>query len=71
MLYWERWTVQSTMKRIRHYDQLPGDLFRQVDVQRAGASVFQAEETAWAKARRWEGAGCAFNDPKRASVAEA
>lgn len=30
---------------IWHYDQLPGDLFLQVDVQRAGASVFQAEGT--------------------------
>lgn len=57
------------MKRIRHFDQLPGDLFHQVDVQRAGVSVFQAEGTAQAKAWRWEGAGCTFNDPKRASVA--
>lgn len=63
--------MQSTVKRIRHYDQLLGDLFCQVDVQRAEASVFQVKGTARAKAWWWEGAGGGFNDPKRASVAGA
>lgn len=42
--------MQSAMKRIRHNDQLLGDLFRQVDVQRAEANVFQVKATAQAKA---------------------
>lgn len=52
------------MKRLRLYDRLPGDLFCQVDVQRAGASVCQAEGTAQAKTLRQEGVEHGFNNTK-------
>lgn len=59
------------MKRLRHYTQLPGDLFYCIDVQRPGTSVFQIEGTAQAKTLRWGGMGQAFNNPKRAVMARA
>lgn len=63
--------MQSATNRLKHYDQLPGDPFCQVNVQRAGAGVFQAGGTAQTNAWRWKGVGCGFNDPRRASTAGA